>query len=111
MLEECKIVSQSKIIITYGTVTMSNTASFLGRYGINKTIILFGASIPANEKASEVLFNFGYSLATAKMLDHGVYIAMNGQNFTHSNVKKNMQTGNFETISSNTFYIFNKIIL
>ena len=91
--------SNEKIIITHGTMTMPETANYLGEHNIPKTIVLFGAAIPANQINSDALFNFGLALAAVKTLPHGVYVTMNGKIFSHDNVKKNYETGNFETLS------------
>lgn len=48
------------------------------------------------------LFNLGAALAFAQTLQPGVYIAMNGQYFTHDNCRKNKQTGFFETLNTST---------
>ena len=99
ILQDCKTSSSDKIIITHGTMTMPETANYLGEHNIPKTIVLFGAAIPANQINSDALFNFGLALAAVKTLPHGVYVTMNGKIFSHDNVKKNYETGNFETLS------------
>lgn len=99
MLQECNTLSSERIIITHGTMTMPETAHYLGKHHIPKTIVLFGAAIPANQINSDALFNFGLALAAVKTLPHGVYVTMNGEIFNHDNVKKNFETGNFEELS------------
>ena len=99
ILQECKTSSSDKIIITHGTMTMPETANYLGEHNIPKTIVMFGAAIPANQIHSDALFNFGLALASVKALPHGVYVTMNGKIFSFDNVKKNYETGNFETLS------------
>ena len=48
--------------------------------------------IPYKFGNSDGLFNLGAALAFAQTLSAGVYIAMNGQYFTHDNCRKNKQT-------------------
>lgn len=42
ILERCQNCNEDRIIITHGTFTMPNTAKFLGKANINKTIVLSG---------------------------------------------------------------------
>lgn len=96
ILKKCKECTEDKIIITHGTETMSNTAEYLGKKGLEKTIILLGAFIPANREKSDALFNLGSAITAVQILLAGVYVTMNGKIFSWNNVKKNMETGLFE---------------
>jgi L-asparaginase len=87
-----------RIIITHGTDSMVETAQLLAEKVKGKTIVLVGAMIPYKFGSSDGLFNLGAALAFAQTLPAGVYIAMNGQYFTHDNCHKNKQTGFFETL-------------
>jgi len=49
-------------LITHGTLTMSETAKFLGRLGLDKTIVLVGALILGTQKNTDAPFNLGYAL-------------------------------------------------
>ncbi|GFR75408.1 asparaginase [Elysia marginata] len=89
---------EDKIIITHGTDAMVKTAQLLAREVKDKTIVLVGAMIPYKFGSSDGLFNFGAALAFSQTLPTGVYIAMNGQYFTHDNCRKNTKTGYFETL-------------
>ena len=85
-----------RIIITHGTDTMPETATAL--QGItDKTIVLVGAMQPARFRDSDALFNSGFAVAAARLLPHGVYVAMNGQIFNADQVQKNREAGLFET--------------
>ena len=85
-----------RIIITHGTDTMPDTATAL--QGItDKTIVLVGAMQPARFRDSDALFNSGFAVAAARLLPHGVYVAMNGQIFNADQVQKNREAGLFET--------------
>ena len=54
--------------------------------------------IPYAFGTSDGLFNIGGALAFAQCLNPGVYITMNGRYFEWDSVKKNKETGFFETI-------------
>lgn len=54
--------------------------------------------IPIKFGSSDGFFNLGSAIAFAQSLPHGVYVAMNGQYFKASNVRKNRQTGVFEAL-------------
>ena len=54
--------------------------------------------VPYKFGSSDGLFNLGSALSFVQLLPHGVYIAMNGKYFTWDNVRKNKETGTFETL-------------
>ena len=95
---QCNNCEENQIVITHGTDTMSETASFLAKRVKNKTIVLFGAMIPIKFGSSDGLFNLGSALAFVQTLPPGVYVAMNGRYFNWNNVKKNRETGIFEEV-------------
>lgn len=97
LLKRCKECSEEKIIVTYGTMTMPITAKYLGKSKLPKTIVLLGSAIPGNKDNSDALFNIGLAFASVQLLPHGVYVTMNGKIFSWDNVKKNLDTGFFET--------------
>ena len=96
---QCEQCEESRIVITHGTDTMSETAEVLAGKIKNKTIVLTGAMIPIKFGSSDGLFNLGSALAFAQTLSPGIYIAMNGRYFNWDNVRKNKQTGMFEEIN------------
>lgn len=99
ILSNCQTVEEKQIIITHGTDTMTETAHFLAQAQLSKTIVLTGAMIPYKfGMSSDGFFNLGAALAFVQTLPLGVYICMNGRYFNHDNVRKNRQTGFFETI-------------
>ena len=98
ILDNCRRVSENKIVITHGTDTMTETGKAIANAKLEKTIILTGAMIPYKFGSSDGLFNFGGALAFAQALPHGVYIAMNGRCFDWDKVKKNKKTGVFEDL-------------
>jgi L-asparaginase len=99
ILQSCQDAAENHIVITHGTDTMAETARVLARGINNKVIVLTGAMIPYKFGSSDGLFNLGSALAYAQSLPHGVYVAMNGKVFTADNVRKNRETGIFETLS------------
>ena len=80
-VEEC---AEERIIIIHGTDTMVETAKSLEDIK-DKTIVLTGAMQPARFKKTDAIFNSGFALAAAQILEYGVYITMNGMVF-HSDL-------------------------
>lgn len=95
---QCVQCEETRIVITHGTDTMTETARTLASEVKGKTIVLTGAMIPIKFGSSDGLFNLGSALAFSQVLPHGVYVAMNGRIFNWDNVRKNKQTGTFEEI-------------
>ena len=92
-VQECV---EERIIIIHRTDTMVETAKSLEDIK-DKTIVLTGAMQPARFKKTDAIFNSGIALAAVQILEHGVYITMNGMVFRSDNVKKNIDLGKFET--------------
>ncbi|WP_126973148.1 asparaginase domain-containing protein [Gynurincola endophyticus] len=95
---QCVQCEETRIVITHGTDTMTETAKVLAKEVKDKTIVLTGAMIPIKFGSSDGLFNLGSALAFSQVLPHGVYVAMNGRVFNWDNVRKNKQTGTFEEL-------------
>jgi len=55
--------------------------------------------IPYAFGSSDGLFNLGSALSLVQVLPPGIYIAMNGRHFEWDKVRKNRETGVFESIS------------
>ena len=53
--------------------------------------------IPYAFGSSDGMFNLGSALSFVQVLPPGVYVAMNGKYFPWNKVRKNRQTGVFET--------------
>ena len=98
ILEACKNCLLDKIIITHGTDTMIDTAKFLAKDNIDKTIVFTGAMIPIDFGSSDGLFNLGSAMGFVQSLESGIYIAMNGRCFNYDKVRKNTKTGIFESL-------------
>jgi L-asparaginase len=99
IVRHCIECTESRIVITHGTDTMVETAAALARGVSNKTLVLTGAMIPYAFGSSDGLFNLGSALSFAQVLPVGVYVAMNGQHFAWHRVRKNRETGMFESLS------------
>jgi L-asparaginase len=97
IVDACAASGGARIVITHGTDTMVETAAALARGVTGKTIVLTGAMVPYAFGSSDGLFNLGSALSFAQVLPPGVYIAMNGQHFPWNGVRKNRETGVFES--------------
>ena len=70
-------------------ITMTKTATEIGKRKLSKTIVITGAMIPYKFGTSDGLFIIASALAYAQTLSNGVYVVMNGRVFEHNKVKKN----------------------
>ena len=85
---------ESRVIITHGTDTMTETARVLA--GIpGKTMVLTGALSPARFAETDAPFNLGMAFAAAQVAPPGVWIAMSGQVFDGLRVVKDRAAGRF----------------
>jgi L-asparaginase len=99
IVDECTRAVETRILITHGTDTMVETAAKLAaQRSPAKTIVLTGAMIPYAFGSSDGLFNLGSALSFVQVLPPGVYLAMNGRYFQWDRVRKNRDTGTFETV-------------
>lgn len=98
ILYQCKQSQEKRIVVTHGTDTMAETAAYLAKEKLDKTIILTGAMIPYKFGSSDGFFNLGSALAFVQTLPQGVYVVMNGRYYDWNNVKKNNKTGYFEEL-------------
>jgi L-asparaginase len=101
IVDQCRQAPEPRIVITHGTDTMMDTARALAGAlpaAGGKTIVLTGAMIPYAFGSSDGLFNLGSALSFVQTLAPGVYIAMNGRCFEWNRVRKNRETGVFESL-------------
>jgi len=84
-----------KIIITHGTDTMIETAKFLSKQIKEKLIVVTGAMLPERFSNSEAPINIGTAIATANLLDQGVFISMHGIVKRHDEIRRDLDTGKF----------------
>jgi L-asparaginase len=100
IVARCQAAAERAIVVTHGTDTMVDTARALVEAGLkNKTIVLTGAMVPYAFGSSDGLFNLGSALSFVQVLPAGVYVAMNGRHFPWDRVRKNRETGVFESTS------------
>lgn len=86
----------TKVLITHGTFTMEDTAKYIGKLNLGKTIVLVGSFILGSSANTDAPFNLGYAISSLQFLKPNVYIAMNGKIFHWNNVLKNLETNKFE---------------
>ena len=92
--EFCLKLTNDRIIITHGTDTLLETASFLA--GIpQKTIILTGAMLPERFTHSDAPINLGMAIGAVQHLPSGVYVAMHGLVKAFYQFKRDPQSGKF----------------
>ena len=89
-----KASTAQRILVTHGTDTMPVTAEALKSVP-GKTIVLTGAMQPASQRSTDAIFNIGFAIACTRILEPGVYIAMNGQTFEAGKVRKDRAAGRF----------------
>ncbi len=85
----------NKIIVTHGTDTMMETATFLDQSVKNKLIIITGAMRPEQFTNSDAPVNIGAAIGAAQLLTDGVYIAMHGVVKPFHAIKRNLDTGKY----------------
>ena len=101
IVERCRQEAETRILITHATDTMVETAHALAAAfpaGGGRTIVLTGAMVPYAFGSSDGLFNLGSALSFVQVLPAGVYISMNGRSFPWDRVRKNRETGVFESL-------------
>lgn len=90
--------AESRIIITHGTDTMTDTAGVLASLvdaQLQRTIVLTGSLSPARFARTDATFNVGMAFAAVQSLTPGVYIVMNGQVFSADRVRKDRSKNAF----------------
>ncbi len=101
IVEAALAASETHIIITHGTDTMTNTAEALLNAGVvqqGKTVVITGALNPARFRSTDAIFNVGMAMAAVQCRGPGVFISMNGQVFPGDKVVKNRDRMAFELI-------------
>lgn len=89
---------ETRIVITHGTDTMTETAKVLAQAVPGKTIVLTGALSPARFAETDAPFNLGMAFATAQTAPAGVWIVMSGEVFDGLKVRKDRAAGRFVAI-------------
>ena len=96
--KECKKCKENHILITHGTFTMADTASYLGKRISDKTIVLTGSMFPLTEPKNDAEFNLGGAFIAVQLLPPGVYVVFNGTVFQWYNLKKNIDGAYFQKL-------------
>ncbi|CAL66187.1 MULTISPECIES: asparaginase domain-containing protein [Christiangramia] len=96
LLKKIKASNAEKILITHGTFTMEDTATYFGKEELKKTIVLVGSFILGSSANTDASFNLGYAICALQFLKPDVYVVMNGRIFHWSNVTKNLESNKFE---------------
>lgn len=90
---------EQRVLVTHGTDTMTQTGTFL--HGIpNKTIVLTGALLPARFRDNDAIFNIGFAFAAAQTLPTGVFIAINGEIYDPTKVRKDRNLNRFVKVDA-----------
>jgi len=89
---------ETRIVVTHGTDTMTETAKILAAEVPGKTLVLTGALTPARFADTDAPFNLGMAFAAAQTCPPGVWIAMSGQVFDGLRVRKDREAGRFVAI-------------
>jgi L-asparaginase len=92
------MATETRIVITHGTDTMTDTARVLAAAVPGKVIVLTGALSPARFAETDAPFNLGMAFAAAQVARPGVYIAMSGAIFDGLKVRKDRAAGCFVAI-------------
>jgi len=84
-----------KFIVTHGTDTMMETAAFLRERIKDKLVIITGAMRPERFSNSEAPINLGCAIATANLMEKGIFIAMHGIVKGNTEIKRDLETGKY----------------
>jgi len=92
MIEE---IESDRFIVTHGTDTMLETASFLAEKLSGKLVIITGAMRPERFSNSDAAVNLGCAIGAANLVQEGVYIAMHGVVKPFDRVSRDMESGQY----------------
>ncbi len=99
LLQTVKKSKSKYIVITHGTYTMVDTARFLQEHVKGKkTIVLTASMVPLLFTNSDAPYNLGFAISNATILKPGVYVSINGMNFTATEAAKSINQGRFFSI-------------
>lgn len=98
LVEQLDATEARRVVITHGTDTMAQTASYLVEHARGgATVVLTGALQPAAMSVTDAHFNLGFAVAAAQLCPPRVYVAMSGQVFPAGEVVKEQASGVFTT--------------
>ena len=87
--------ASEKFIITHGTDTMIETATFLDQQVSGNLIVITGAMRPERFSNSDAHVNLGTAIATAALMTSGIYISMHGIVKPYQEIQRDMNTGKY----------------
>lgn len=97
MAKTCMETHSKRILVTHGTDTMIETATYLASRVDGKIIIITGAFLPEIFRATDADFNVGFAMGVLQtMQTPGVFIAINGLVSLWSKCRRNKDTDMFE---------------
>ena len=96
--DTARAAPETRIVITHGTDTMTETAQVLAAQVPGKTMVLTCALSPARFAETDAPFNLGMAVAAAQTCPPGAWIAMSGQVFDGLKVRKDRAAGKFVAI-------------
>jgi len=104
LLESCAKARSSKILVTHGTDTLIETASYLGGRHAElfpeKVVCVVGSMRPEKFVDTDAHFNVGVAFGALSLASPGVYVCMNGCVFPHDKVCRDTQTGLFRPVAA-----------
>jgi L-asparaginase len=74
---------------------MKETATHLKERIRDKLIIITGAMRPERFSNSDAAINVGCAIATANLMENGVFIAMHGVVKMETEIKRDLETGKY----------------
>ena len=86
---------EDKFIITHGTDTMLETCAFLRTRIKDKLVVITGSMLPERFSNSEAPINLGCAIATANLMEQGIFVAMHGIVKPNREIKRNLETGKY----------------
>ena len=98
IVDTVAVADSDYILVTHGTDSMVETGKWLKAQVPDKKVLLTGALQPAAFRESDAVFNIGCALGALQLVAPGAYIAMNGQVFDVSKVRKNVKANRFEAL-------------
>ena len=97
--EAARLSPLPRIVILHGTSTLDVTTRFLFQMNLKKTIVLTGTTANFEDRPSEAYFNLGTAIGLVQALPFGVYPVMNGRILRPMSLRKDSNTGRFDTAS------------
>jgi len=97
IVDTVKAADSDYVLVTHGTDSMVETGKWLKEQVPDKTVVLTGALQPAAFRETDAVFNIGCAIGALQSMEAGAYVAMNGQVFDVTQVRKNRDANRFES--------------